>query len=67
MPDSLSSCHRRPTWRAHENIAFRAADWPASRASARALNFSHTRGTPKNTVGRTSRRLSGSFSKLSAK
>jgi hypothetical protein len=33
----------------------------------RAWIFSHTRGTPKNTVGRTSRRLSGRASRLSAK
>ena len=29
--------------------------------------FSHTRGTPRKRCGRTSRRFSGSFSRLSAK
>ncbi len=36
-------------------------------SSALALNFSHTRGTPKKKVGRTSRRFCGTDSTESAK
>ncbi len=66
-PRLRSSVARRPTDCAQEtSFALAPVAWESSPATP-AWNFSHTRGTPKNSVGRTSLRFSRSTSIDSAK